>query len=358
MINDSLGHGVGDHLLIAVARRIEERLTGDEFAIRLGGDEFVVVVAGDEGGALARAAELDALLRRPFLIDAMELRLTASIGVAIDDGLSTDPISLLRDADIALYRAKEHGKARTEVFNSALREAILIRHRLQNDMNRAIKTGEIFLVYQPVVTVAEARLVGFEALARWRTLLPADRPLSVNVNLSARQMWDEGYVADLLDWLGANPISGLKIEVTESMTMTNPDVALAILERFRALGIPLCMDDFGTGYSSLSYLGRFPFDVLKIDKSFITDLGSQPERQRLVRGIVNLAHDLGLSVVAEGVETVAEHEVLRAIDCDFAQGYLFARPLSAADAEALLVSSDSDRRPFQPGKFGGGPALP
>ncbi len=380
VINDSLGHAVGDHLLIAVARRIEPQLGESEFVVRLGGDEFVLVVTGDENVALTKAKELDTMLRQPFHIDEMELHLTASIGVAIDDGLSDDPISLLRDADIALYRAKEHGKARTEVFNSALREAILIRHRLQNDMNRALESEEIFLVYQPIVTVAEGRLVGFEALVRWRHpelglispaqfipiaeetgqilplgrhvmetaagtlkrwrgLLPSDRPLSMNVNLSARQMWDEGYVADMLGWLGANQISGLKIEVTESMTMTNPEVALSILQRFRGLGIPLCMDDFGTGYSSLSYLGRFPFDVLKIDKSFITDIGNVSDRQRLVRGIVSLAHDLGLSVVAEGVETAAEHQVLQTIGCDFAQGYLFARPLAVADAEASLTNS-------------------
>ncbi len=378
LINDSLGHGTGDRLLITVARRIEAQLAADEFVVRLGGDEFVLAVPGGESEALARAGEIDGLLRQPFLIDDMELRLTASIGVAIDDGLSTDPISLLRDADIALYRAKEHGKARTEVFNTALREAILIRHRLQNDMTRAIESGDIFLVYQPIVTVADVALVGFEALVRWRhpelglispvrfipiaeetgqilplgryvmetaantlkrwrAMVPAGRALSVNVNLSARQMWDEGYVSDMLAWLGSNQISGLKIEVTESMTMTNPEVALSILERFRALGIPLCMDDFGTGYSSLSYLGRFPFDVLKIDRSFITDINKLPERQRIVRGIVNLAHDLGLSVVAEGVETVAEHQVLQAIGCDYAQGYLFNRPLEEADAEALLA---------------------
>ncbi|MEI8397156.1 MAG: EAL domain-containing protein, partial [Rhodospirillaceae bacterium] len=268
-------------------------------------------------------------------------------------------------------------KARTEVFNAALREAILIRHRLQNDLTPAIESGDIFLVYQPIVTVADAKLVGFEALVRWRHpelglispvrfipiaeetgqilplgrhvmetaantlkrwrgLLPPDRPLSVNVNLSARQMWDEGYIEDMLGWLDRNQVSGLKIEVTESMTMTNPEVALSILNRFRALGIPLCMDDFGTGYSSLSYLGRFPFDVLKIDKSFITDIGDFPERRRIVRGIINLARDLGLSVVAEGVETEAEHRVLQEIKCDYAQGYLFARPLSVTDAEALL----------------------
>ncbi len=408
VINDSLGHGVGDRLLIAVAGRIEAQLADSEFVVRLGGDQFVSTVAGDDEAALVKAKRLDEVLRQPFHIDDMELRLTASIGVAIDDGLSDDPDSLLRDADIALYRAKEHGKARTEVFNSALREAILIRHRLQNDMTRAIEDGDIFLVYQPIVTVADGCLTGFmtraiedgdiflvyqpivtvadgcltgfealvrwrhpdlglispvqfipiaeetgqilplgrhvmetaaTALKRWRTLLPPDRTLSVNVNLSARQMWDEDYVQDMLCWLERNHAGGLKIEVTESMTMTNPDVALTILNRFRTLGIPLCIDDFGTGYSSLSYLGRFPFDVLKIDKSFITDIGDVPARQRLVRGIVNLAHDLGLTVVAEGVETKAEHRILRAIGCDYAQGYLFARPLAVLDAEAFLNRS-------------------
>ena len=379
VINDSLGHGVGDRLLIAVGERIAGRLAPGEFVVRLGGDEFVVVTGG-EAAALAGAERLEAALAEPFRIDEMELRTSASIGVAIDDGQAADPVSLLRDADIALYRAKEHGRARTEVFTTALREAILIRHRLQTDLTQAIASGEIFLLYQPILSLAdgqlaEARLIGFEALVRWRhpelgfigpdrfipiaeetgQILPLGRfvletavaalkrwrtlsglPVTVNVNLSARQMWDAAYVDDMLGWLAAEGVDGLKIEVTESMTMSDPERALAILGRFRDLGIPLCMDDFGTGYSSLSYLGRFPFDVLKIDKSFVRDLAAGSGRARLVRGIVNLAHDLGLDVVGEGVETEGERVILAGLGCDYAQGYLFARPLPAEEAEAWL----------------------
>jgi EAL domain-containing protein (putative c-di-GMP-specific phosphodiesterase class I) len=305
----------------------------------------------------------------------MELRTSASIGVAIDDGLAADPVSLLRDADIALYRAKEHGRSRTEVFTTALRDAILIRHRLQTDLTRAIETKEVFLLYQPILALSGGGLIGFEALVRWRhpelgligpdrfipiaeetgQILPLGRfvleeavsslkrwraqsglPITVNVNLSARQMWDPAYVEDMLTWLAETGVEGLKIEVTESMTMSDPDRALAILGRFHDLGIPLCMDDFGTGYSSLSYLGRFPFDVLKIDKSFVRDLAPDSGRARLVRGIVNLAHDLGLDVVGEGVETAEEQAILTGLGCDYAQGYLFARPLPADDAESWV----------------------
>ncbi len=379
VINDSLGHGIGDRLLSAVGERIVAHLAPGEFAVRLGGDEFVVVTDG-EAAALAGAARLEEALAAPFPIGDMELRTSTSIGVAIDDGQSADPNSLLRDADIALYRAKEHGRARTEIFTTALRDAILIRHRLQTDLTRAIDAGEIFLLYQPILSLTDGRLHGFEALVRWRhpelgligpdrfipiaeetgQILPLGRfvleqavaalkrwralsglPLTVNVNLSARQMWDAAYVDDLLDWLTGVGVEGLKIEVTESMTMSDPERALAILGRFHDLGISLCMDDFGTGYSSLSYLGRFPFDVLKIDKSFVSDLKAGSGRARLVRGIINLAHDLGLTVVGEGVETEAERAILAGLGCDHAQGYLFARPLPVDEAEARLLREPS-----------------
>jgi diguanylate cyclase (GGDEF)-like protein len=379
LINDSLGHAVGDLLLMAVARRIAEALDEAEFVVRLGGDEFVVVLeGGGEAAALERAHQLEAELARPFVVEDMELRTTVSIGVAIDDGLSHDADSLLRDADIALYRAKEHGKARTEVFNTALREAILIRHRLQTSLLRALVAGEVFLVYQPIIRLDSGRLMGFEALVRWRhpdlglispaqfipiaeetgqilplgrfvletaadslvrwrRMLPADRELSVNVNLSARQLWDERYVDDLLRFLASSRATGIKIEVTESMTMGNPEMALDILQRFRDLGVPLCMDDFGTGYSSLSYLTRFPFNVLKIDRSFITGLDQSADKLRLLRGIVNLAHDIGLEVVGEGIETEAERQGLLDIGCDFGQGFLFSRPIDAQAVDAMLA---------------------
>ena len=379
VVNDSLGHAVGDRVLIATAERIAGLLEPGEFVARLGGDEFVIVVPAGQEAAIARAQALESAFQRPLCTGGMELRVGLSIGLAVDDGTSDDADSLLRDADIALYRAKEHGKGRTVLFDASLREAILIRSRLQRDLTPSLEAGDIFLVYQPIVSLPDGRLTGFEALVRWRhpdlglvspaqfipiaeetgQILPLGRhvleraveqlgrwrrmaegaALTVNVNLSARQMWDERYVDDMLDYLADGRADGLKIEVTESMTVADHDQARTILERFHALGVALCMDDFGTGYSSLSHLGRLPFDVLKIDKSFVSALGSDPRQESLLRGIVELAHRIGLKVVAEGVETEEERAVLTRIGCDYAQGYLFARPLSVADAEALLLTA-------------------
>ncbi|BAI74585.1 GGDEF domain-containing protein (plasmid) [Azospirillum sp. B510] len=379
VVNDSLGHAVGDRILIATAERVAAALEPGEFVARLGGDEFVVVVPAGREVAIARARALESAFQRPLGAGGTELRVGLSIGLAVDDGTSDDPEGLLRDADIALYRAKEHGKGRTVLFDASLREAILIRSRLQRDLTPSLEAGDIFLVYQPIVALSDGRLTGFEALVRWRhpdlglvspaqfipiaeetgQILPLGRhvleravaqlarwrgmagggALTVNVNLSARQMWDERYVDDMLDFLADGRADGLKIEVTESMTVTDHDQARAILERFHALGIALCMDDFGTGYSSLSHLSRLPFDVMKIDKSFISALGSDPRQESLLRGIVDLAHRIGLEVVAEGIETEEERAVVTRIGCDYAQGYLFARPLSVADAEALLTAA-------------------
>lgn len=375
-INDSFGHAVGDRLLIATAERITGLLAEGEFAVRLGGDEFVVVVPGGQDCALARAGAVEAAFQPALRAGGLELRLGVSIGLAVDDGTGDDPDQLLRDADIALYRAKERGKGRTVLFDASLREAILIRSRLQRDLPRSLADGDVFLLYQPIVALPGGEVVGFEALVRWRhpelgivsparfipiaeetgQILPLGRHvleqavaqlarwrrmapgrgLTVNVNLSARQMWDEGYVDELLGFLARSRAEGLKIEVTESMTVTDHDQAGAILQRFRALGVPLCMDDFGTGYSSLSHLGDLPFDVLKIDKSFVSAAGTDPRRESLLCGIVDLAHRLGLSVVAEGIETETERAIVSRAGCDYGQGYLFARPLPADDAEALL----------------------
>ncbi|QCG90418.1 bifunctional diguanylate cyclase/phosphodiesterase [Azospirillum sp. TSH100] len=379
VVNDSLGHAVGDRVLVATAERIAGQLEAGEFVARLGGDEFVVAVPAGREAAIARAQALETTFQRPLCAGGLELRVGLSIGLAVDDGTSDDPDGLLRDADIALYRAKEHGKGRTVLFDASLREAILIRSRLQRDLTPSLEAGDIFLVYQPIVSLPDGRLTGFEALVRWRhpdlglvspaqfipiaeetgQILPLGRhvleraveqlarwrrmaggaALTVNVNLSARQMWDERYVDDMLAFLADGRAGGLKVEVTESMTVADHDQARAILERFHALGVALCMDDFGTGYSSLSHLGSLPFDVMKIDKSFVSALGGDPRQESLLRGIVELAHRIGLEVVAEGVETEEERAVLTRIGCDYAQGYLFARPLSVADAEALLLGA-------------------
>ena len=341
-------------------------------------DRVVAIDAGGDSVATACAERVGLAFRAPIAVETMELPLSASVGVAVEDGFTDDPIGLLRNADIALYRAKEQGRGQTVVFDSELREAILIRRRLQSDLIDATETGEIFLVYQPIVAIGPGSLVGFEALVRWNhpalgpispvrfipiaeetgNILPLGRfvleraaktasawnkrfqpkkPLTINVNLSPRQMWDESYVSETLDFLAQDKDRLIKIEVTEGMTMGNPDQALGLLRRFSDIGVPLCIDDFGTGYSSLSYLHRFPFDVLKIDRSFITNLPQSPDRKRLVRSIIQMAHDLGMLVVAEGIETEAELHCLRGFACDLGQGYLFARPLSEAAAETYVA---------------------
>ncbi len=377
-INDSLGHSIGDKLLIAVGNRVAGLLQPGERVVRLGGDEFVVIVdlaGGQQAAATATATRLEQAFASPFPIDGMELSITTSIGVAIDDGHASSAEDLLRDADIALYRAKEAGRGRTEIFDVALREAVLVRHRLHNDLDRAIEHQEIFVVYQPIIRMRENSLAGFEALIRWRhpelgpispvqfipiaeetggiiklgrhVLDSAARdlallreqsglPLTCNVNFSPRQMWDESHVGEMLERLARPDYAGIKIEVTESLAMSNPDIAREILQRFADLGVPLCIDDFGTGYSSLSYLGRFPFSVLKLDKSFITGITSSADQARLVKGVINLSHDLGLEVVAEGIELEDERHLLAAMGCDYGQGYLFAKPLPLSEAVAFI----------------------
>ena len=375
-INDSLGHSIGDKLLIAVANRLSSLMLPGERVVRLGGDEFVVIVdmAGGKE-AIDTGHRLEKAFAFPFPIDGMDLSISTSIGLAVDDGHATGAEDLLRDADIALYRAKEAGRGRTEVFDVALREAVLVRHRLHNDLDRAIDHQEIFVVYQPIVRLREGQIAGFEALIRWRhpelgpispvqfvpiaeetggiiklgrhVLDSAARdlallrersglPLTCNVNFSPRQMWDEAHVAEMLERLERPDYAGIKIEVTESLAMSNPDIARDILLRFAALGVPLCIDDFGTGYSSLSYLGRFPFNVLKLDKSFISGMTESSDQARLVKGVINLAHDLGLEVVAEGVELEEERHLLTSMGCDYGQGYLFAKPLPLSEAVAYI----------------------
>ncbi len=380
-INDSLGHSIGDKLLIAVANRLAALLQPGERVVRLGGDEFVVIVdlANNQGTggkeATDTARRVEQAFAQPYPIDGMELSISTSIGLAVDDGHATGAEDLLRDADIALYRAKDAGRGRTEVFDVALREAVLVRHRLHHDLDRAIEHQEIFVVYQPIIHLRESRLVGFEALIRWRhpelgpispvQFIPiaeetggiiklgrhvldsaardlallreqSGKPLTCNVNFSPRQMWDESHVAEMLARLARPDYAGIKIEVTESLAMSNPEVAREILQRFADLGVPLCIDDFGTGYSSLSYLGRFPFKVLKLDKSFITGITDSADQARLVKGVINLSHDLGLEVVAEGIELEDERHLLASMGCDYGQGYLFAKPLPLSEAVAFI----------------------
>jgi len=376
MVNDSLGHSIGDKLLVAIAERLTALFQPGERVARLGGDAFVVVI-DLAGGMTAKvsASKIEAAFAKPFAVDGMELSITTGIGIAVDDGQREVPEDLLRDADIALYRAKEAGRGQTQIFDMALREAVLVRHRLHSDLDAAIAHDEVFVVYQPIVRLGPNQVSGFESLIRWRhpdlglispvhfvpiaeetggilklgrhvlesavrdlALLQQDwpAPLSVNVNFSPRQMWDENHVSEMLARLGESDCAQVKIEVTESLAMTNPDSACDILRRFSALGVPLCIDDFGTGYSSLSYLGRFPFTILKLDKSFVAGLTGDAGQGRLIKGVINLAHDLGLEVVAEGIELEQERAILTSMGCDYGQGYLFAKPLKLSDAQEFL----------------------
>jgi diguanylate cyclase (GGDEF)-like protein len=391
LINDTLGHHVGDDLLRLVADRLRdsvrlsesgERLATDTVA-RFGGDEFVLVGEGlgSADDAHHIADRIAARFAQPFMIAGEQLFVTASTGVAISDTHSTAH-SLIRDADAAMYHAKAHGRARTEIFDDAMRGRLLERLDREKDMRRAIERGEFVLHYQPIFDVGRREIVGAEALIRWHHpvhgLTSADKfiplaeetglitqidewviqeactqlatwqrsemaraGLSVSVNLSARQVEDGRFLAALagaLDRSGADPHS-LGLEITESVLIENTASPIAVLDALRRLGPRLILDDFGTGYSSLSYLQRFPLDALKLDRAFVAGI-AEPGRDRdIVAALLHLANVLELAVVAEGVETEAQFACLRELACPFVQGYHLARPMPAAELEALVLAS-------------------
>lgn len=385
-LNDSLGSGAGDALLIAVARRLAGRVKPEDALSRLGADEFAVWLqdVGDHDAAYEFAETMLTDLLQPYALGDVEMPVGLSIGIAAptlgDAGTGAD---LLRNARLALDRAKLLGGSRAELFDEALLRETNLRRRLSKDLTNADRLGQIFFEYQPVVSLdrdGTNTIIGFEALMRWRHpelgLIPPARfipiaeeagligPLgifaiecaaqevqrwlamgpipddfAVAVNLSTRQISDRAGVMRLhalLDRLPI-PLHRLKLEITESVLMSDPEAMATILQELRERGIGLSLDDFGTGYSSLSYLHRFPLDILKIDRSFISRMMRAPEALRLVRSIIDLAHDLGLTVVAEGVEAAEESERLRELGCDQAQGYFFSRPVPAEQAEALLM---------------------
>jgi diguanylate cyclase (GGDEF)-like protein/PAS domain S-box-containing protein len=382
IINDSLGHSAGDKLLVEVARRLEACLRPTDTVARLGGDEFAVLLDGVGGGhdPEAVAARVQQKLARPFDLDGHEVFTSASIGIALSGTGYDNYEDILRDSDTAMYRAKSNGKARHEVFDRDMHTRAVEQLRLENDLRRAIERGEIEVFYQPVVDLSAGRLAGFEALARWRhptrgLVPPADfiplaeenglivplgalvlrlacrqvsewrrsrptaRGLSVSVNISAKQFQQPGLVAMVETTLAEAglPAPCLRLEVTETVLMQNAEAAAEMLEGLKRLGVKLAIDDFGTGYSSLSYLHRFPFDTLKVDRSFVGRMTTDAESRGIVETILLLASKLGKDVVAEGVETAGQRDALAAAGCRYAQGYLFARPAAAADAEAFLA---------------------
>lgn len=380
VINDSLGHQTGDQLLIAFARRVRACLRPQDMLAHLAGDEFAILA--DEirapGEAALVAQRIVAALDAPFVIAGREIFTSASVGVSLNGAETEGAEQLLRNADMAMYRAKmSGGTVRYEVFDRGLHAQAMARLRLETDLRRALERGELRLCYQPIVELATGRIAAFEALLRWdhptdglvlpETFVPVaeqtgliipigawvlreaarqlvqwrvkDPTLGVSVNLSVRQLMHPDLVemvAAVLSETGLPPAT-LKLEITETLLMEDAAAAAALLHQLKALGVQIYIDDFGAGYSSLGYLHRLPLDALKIDRSFVMETGHGYNRQ-LVSTIVALAHGLGVAVVSEGVETTETLAELKELRCEFGQGYLFAQPLNVAGAEALLTA--------------------
>ncbi|MBK5332880.1 MAG: EAL domain-containing protein [Ilumatobacteraceae bacterium] len=374
VINDSLGHGVGDELLRGMSERLRAVVRDRDMLSRFGGDEFIVMLC-DIGATVSPveiAERLRAEIAQPLIVDGAELFVTASIGIAVADRAGVSTTELLRDADAAMYRAKARGRDCVEVFSPGTHDATVLTLRTTNELRRGLERGEIVPYYQPIVQLDSGLLVGFEVLARWRhpdrgllgpdqflpmaeetgligevgaavlrsslsqlgqwrIRLPRFANLTVSVNVSGRQLMSSvfhGMVAEALAESGLTA-DALWLEITESALMSDVKAATVALRELRNLGLHLAVDDFGTGYSSLTYLKRFPVEAIKVDRSFVSGLGIDPEDTTIVEAVVKLGHSLGLLVVAEGVETPLQLARLREIGCDHGQGYVFGRPRPA-----------------------------
>lgn len=394
IINDSLGHMVGDQLLIGVAQRIQRCLRPADTIARLGGDEFAILLEDieDVSEAVMVTERLHKELSIPFNLSGREVITTASMGIALYSAEYENPDEMIRDADTAMYRAKSLGKARHELFDRTMHDQAVERLQLETDLRGVLENpNELFLQYQPIMDLQKGRLCGFEALVRWRhsqhgfispadfipiaeeigiinqigewvlrkachqiyewqTKFPSDAPLFMSVNLSGKQFNQPDLIriiTDILEESRLDPRS-LKLEITESVVMENIEAATEMLNQLKTLGVKLSIDDFGTGYSSLSYLHRFPIDFLKIDRSFVTKMGKHKENLEIVRTIISLAKNLAMEVIAEGIETNIHFALLKKLGCQYGQGYLFARPLDGERAEEFIMDDylKSTSQPF------------
>jgi diguanylate cyclase (GGDEF)-like protein/PAS domain S-box-containing protein len=384
VVNDSLGHHAGDSLLRLVAGRLNGCVRPGDVVARLGGDEFVVILEGvkDEAEAITVAERIQHSLAQPFYLDGRELFMSVSVGIAMSQPGVERPEDYLRDADLAMYRAKLRGRARHEVFRADMRAGAVLQMSLENDLRHSMDRGELRVMYQPIWSLASGRIVGFEALVRWdhpthgamqpadfipiaeetglilplgewvlrqaaqrlahwNTKVVADDPIWVSVNVAARQLTHPDLVEIVKNAIAETGIeaSRLKLEITESMIMADAVAAVGALEQLKTLGIHLLMDDFGTGHASLSYLHRLPISTIKIDRYFVGRIDSNSECLEIVRTILSLSRSLSMDVIAEGVENGAQREVLQSLGCEYVQGYLLSPPLDADAAERLLLTN-------------------
>lgn len=392
VINDSLGHLVGDKLLVQIGERLRDHIRPGDVVARLGGDEFTILLnrTGDIADVVHVAERVQQNLANPFNIDGFEVFTSASIGVIVSDDIIRQPEDFLRDADAAMYRAKEAGKARYEIFDREMHARNLNQLELETDLRHAVERREFELFYQPIVDLTAGEVSEFEALVRWRhpkygLMGPGEfidsaeesgliieignwiigracadiaklqntcsRKLSISVNLSAKQLMHPSLVEQVGNALNENRLQPkqLKIEVTESTVMEHSERSMSVLSELAKLGVSLSTDDFGTGYSSLSYLQQFPFDRLKIDRSFINQMIGSEKGKAIVKTILMLGENLDIEVVAEGIETEQQLDALLGLGCSYGQGFLFARPMTNLEAVSILADGlprlSRDRRP-------------
>ncbi|MCM1982080.1 two-component system response regulator [Lyngbya confervoides] len=381
-INDSLGHHAGDQLLIQVADRLRNLVRGHDILARLGGDEFIILL--DQILHLEEAKQVaDRIVQafqQPFQLNEHPVTTTASVGVALSSALEDQGIDLLRNADIAMYRAKGSGKGRLEIFDQQMYLQTLARHQLEKDLRRAVEQQEFSLDYQPIFALANREICGFEALirwshpqrgrispeafipmaeeiglivplgawalqqacqqlAQWQSQCPAAASLYVSVNLSMAQLREASFMTTIDQALAQSGIlpSCLQLELTESMLMDGSEALVTLLQGWADDGIRLSIDDFGTGYSSLSYLHRFPVHSIKVDQSFVNSMLQQREKRKIVETIIHLAHQLGIEAIAEGIESVAQLDYLKLLNCEKGQGYSLSKPLPSDAAELLIT---------------------
>ncbi|TAN56435.1 MAG: EAL domain-containing protein [Magnetospirillum sp.] len=385
LINDTIGHSFGDQMLYEVGRRLEGVVRDGDTVSRLGGDEFTLLLTAvtQRGEAAFVAARAIEALERPFVLDGNEVLISAAIGIALYPDDATDADGLLVAADTAMSRAKEMGRGHYTFFTADMNVRLHQRLLIKNRLLKARSRGDLSLVYQPKICLRTNRIQGVEALLRWQdarlgkvapcdfipvmeeigliaevgiwVLAEACRQVRawrdagltsgrMAVNVSARQLRQPGLVDSVVNIIRHTGISAgdLEFEITESMIIRDTETATLLLEEFRTMGIHIALDDFGTGFSSLSYLRQFPFDTIKIDKSFVDDIMSNPDDVAIIRSIITMGHALKRRIVAEGVETTAQYDLLKSLEVDDLQGYLLGRPMTAEDLGSLLKQERSD----------------